>query len=62
MLQNASVTAFTASELLRENQQGGVKLPPPPLLRIGLNYRWIKQGNQLIYLISTNFPCVVTEH
>ena len=35
MLQNASVTAFTISELLRENQQGGergvgggVKLPP----------------------------------
>ena len=27
MLQNASVTAF---ELLRENQQGGVKLPPSP--------------------------------
>ena len=33
MLQNASVAAFTVSELLRENQQvegGGVKLPPPP--------------------------------
>ena len=29
MLQNARVTAFTVSELLRENQQG-VKLPPPP--------------------------------
>ena len=28
MLQNARVTAFTASELLREIQQG-VKLPPP---------------------------------
>ena len=27
MLQNASVTDFTVSELLRENQQGGVKLP-----------------------------------
>ena len=32
MLQNARVTAFTVSELLKENQQGGgsVKLPPPP--------------------------------
>ena len=30
MLQNTRVTAFTVSELLRENQQGGVKLPPPP--------------------------------
>ena len=29
MLQNARVTTFTASELLRENQQG-VKLPPTP--------------------------------
>ena len=37
MLQNARVTAFTISELLRENQQGregeGTKLPPP---RLGL--------------------------
>ena len=33
MLQNARVTAFIISELLRENQQGGrgVKLPPPRL-------------------------------
>ena len=28
MLQNSKVTAFTVFELLRENQQGGVKLPP----------------------------------
>ena len=28
MLHNARITAFTVSELLRENQQG-VKLPPP---------------------------------
>ena len=28
MLQNDMVTAFAVSELLRENQQGGVKLPP----------------------------------
>ena len=35
MLQNTRTTAFTAFELLRENQQGGwcgcaVELPPPP--------------------------------
>ena len=31
MLQNARVTAFTVSKLLRENQQGeGVKITPPP--------------------------------
>ena len=35
MLQNARVTAFTISELLRENQQG-VKLPPSPPPRLGL--------------------------
>ena len=34
MLQNARVTAFTVSELLRENQQG-VKLPLPQP-RLGL--------------------------
>ena len=30
MLQNARVTAFIVSELLRENQQASVKLLPPP--------------------------------
>ena len=36
MLQNAKVTAFTASELLRENQQGwgDVKLTPPTRIRV----------------------------
>ena len=29
MLQNAKVAVFTASELLRENQQGGKILPAP---------------------------------
>ena len=33
MLQNARVTAFTVSELLRENQHGGLNYPPP---RFGL--------------------------
>ena len=36
MLQNARVTAFTVSELLRENEQG-VKLPPTHTPRLGLN-------------------------
>ena len=38
MLQNARVTAFTVTELLRENQQGGggVKLPYPHPPRLGL--------------------------
>ena len=40
MLQNARVTAFTGSELLRENHQlkrggGKITIPPPPL-RLGL--------------------------
>ena len=30
MLQNASVTAFSVSELLKENQQGEGELTPPP--------------------------------
>ena len=34
MLQNTRVTAFTVSELLRENQQGGLNCPCS--LRIGL--------------------------
>ena len=36
MLQNARVTAFTVSQLLRENERGGVKLSPSPTLRLGL--------------------------
>ena len=32
MLQNSRFTAFTVSELLRENHWGGYKLPPPPPL------------------------------
>ena len=42
MLQNARVTAFTVSELLKENQHGvGIKLPPAlpafPTLQIKVN-------------------------
>ena len=40
MIQNARVTTFTVSELLRENQQRGENTPPPPLsiLRLDLPY------------------------
>ena len=38
MLQNARVTAFTISELLRENQQGRKIMPPPHPPRLGLNF------------------------
>ena len=34
MLQNAKVIAFTVSELLRENQQGGKIIPPPTQIRV----------------------------
>ena len=35
MLQNARVTAFNVSELLRENQQGeGGKITPPTQIRV----------------------------
>ena len=41
MLQNAKGTAFTVSNLLRENQWGGGggggKITPPPPLRLRLN-------------------------
>ena len=36
MLQNASVTAFFVSELLRENQDGRGRLPPHPRLGLSL--------------------------
>ena len=38
MLQNARVTAFTVSELLRENQQGGVKLLSPTQIRVNNDF------------------------
>ena len=48
MMQNAKVTAFNVSELLREYQQGergggGVKLPNPPhppQIRVKLTYSY----------------------
>ena len=38
MLQNARITGFTVSELLRENQKGGVELPPAQPPRLGLKH------------------------
>ena len=46
MLQNARATAFTNSELLRENQQGkGGELPPPAPSppRLGLKNNFVQQ-------------------
>ena len=37
MMQNATITAFIVSELLREKQQGGIKLPSPHTPRLGLS-------------------------
>ena len=55
MLQNARVTAFTVSELLRENQQEGegkINPPPPPTLhqpsRLGLKFGFKKKADQVL--------------
>ena len=52
MLQNSRVTAFTFFELLRENQLGGVKLPPPPPPRLGLRDDSIKRRSVFISEIN----------
>ena len=55
MLQNSRVTAFTVSDLLRENQQdggeGGVKLPPPPPPppRLGLKALFV---HKIVFFLS----------
>ena len=52
MLQNVSVTAFTVSELMRQNQQG-VKLFPP--LRLGLSsFKGMLRFARMIV-----FPCMI---
>ena len=57
MLQNARVTAFIASELLREIQQG-VKLPPPHTHththreRLGLNLNNIAKLAKVISQVA----------
>ena len=49
MLQNTTITAFTVSELLRENQQRVTIIPPPPSLQIR-----VKGTGFCIDLILTN--------
>ena len=39
MLENAKFTAFTVSELLRENQQGVKLTLPPPRLRLAKPFK-----------------------
>ena len=52
MLQNARVTAFTVSELLRENQHGHKIIPPTPCTpRLVLKQKLRKQHYHLTELI-----------
>ena len=48
MLQNATVTAFTFSKLLRENQQGGKNTRLTP-------QKWSNTLKQFAYNLPTNF-------
>ena len=68
MLQNASITSFTVSELLREHQQGGKITPPPPhthtLIRVNILFWSVlishaEEGNFRVVLHST---CQVFDH
>ena len=67
MLQNAGVTAFTVSALLKENQQGGKITAPAPIAppRLGLNYNfllnWFKCFGQKIRQFLC-FKCFSTQH
>ena len=61
MLQNSMVIAFTAFELLRENQLGGggLKLPPLPQPKLGLkcSHKEISIGNQTVEMIEILSSC-----
>ena len=52
MLQNARFTAFTVSELLRENKQGG-KITPPT--KLGLIPKMIEKSKTQDYLQRNGF-------
>ena len=56
MLHNARVTVFIIFELLRENQQAGVKLPPTQI-RVN-NYNlllcWVVPKNKNLFLFIFN--------
>ena len=65
MLQNSRVTAFTVSDLLRENQQdggeGGVKLPPPPPpTRLGLKALFVHKIVFFLLFLSYKIYDVIT--
>ena len=49
MLQNAKVTAFMSSELLRETQHRGVKIPPPPPPSLPQPFTQIRIKMQVIF-------------
>ena len=52
MLQNARMTAYTVSELLRENQQGGGKITPHPdwVLTTCVNNSWKKSNKKRLVM------------
>ena len=63
MLQNTRVTAFTVSELLRQNQQGS-KITLPPLPRLGLIYSTTNQrleNLQIRYLFNHSLVQIVNK-
>ena len=60
MLQNLRVTAFTVSELLRENKQGG-KITPPPIQLTQIRVKsFILSRKQPFFLFLNNRACEVT--
>ena len=62
MLRNVRVTAFTVSELLRENQQGGegVKITPlPTQIRVKLQpHKMVKHNSKRTLLADDLCECV----
>ena len=58
MPQNARDTAFTLSELLKENQQGGGKNTPLPLPRLGFNISLLIQKTRLTDFINVSLQGV----
>ena len=55
MVQNARVTAFTIFELLRKNQQEGVKLPPPPPSPLPIQIRVKTSSSNLVFNILSMY-------
>ena len=64
MVENASVTVFTVSELLRENQEEGIKFPPPrsglKSLQEGLCNTFLRHYEIQFFLIQKFFPSLRT--